>query len=109
MGQKHAAGIVVEQYFGWIGDRQQCRNLFCGRHAVALEANLPAFYQRANREVEGAVLKQACGFRHADQFINRTADADSVFSGSVVNVHHLRGCAVDGKQIFVLFDEAKHA
>jgi len=32
-----------------------------------------------------------------------------MLTGSMVDVHHLRMRAVDGKEIFVLFDQAKHA
>ena len=107
--QKHAALRLIKDDILRTGNRQQRRNVISRRNAVTPETNFPALHQRAYRQVKGAVLEQACRFCTADQLEHRSADDDRMLPSRVVDVHHLRVGTVDGKQIFILFDESKHA
>lgn len=90
-------------------DAQQGGDLVRGRYSVPLKANFPALHQRADRRVKGAVFKQAGRFRATDQLEHRATDGNRMLTGRMVDVHYPGVRSVNGKQIFVLFDQAKHA
>ena len=107
--KKHAAVGVIQYHVRRIRDTQQGGDLVRGRYSVPLKANFPAFDQRTYRQVERTVCRQAGRFRAADQVKHRATDDNRMLTGSMVDIHHLRMRTVDGEEIFVLFDQAKHA
>ncbi len=56
-----------------------------------------------------AVAHHAGGFGALDQLKDRSADGDRMTPGGMVDIHHLRLGAVNGKQVFVALDKLENA
>ena len=65
---------------------------------MPVKTNSPQLHQRADGEVKGAVAHHAGGFGALDQLKDRSADGDRMTPGGMVDIHHLRLGAVNGKQ-----------
>ena len=76
---------------------------------MPVKTNSPQLHQRADGEVKGAVAHHAGGFGALDQLKDRSADGDRMTPGGMVDIHHLRLGAVNGKQVFVALDKLENA